>query len=142
MPPFKKFIVGIDYGTTHSGICISASQRGATDDVQVLVPYPGSRDYTGKAPTAIAYASENPNLDGDVWGFEVTPQSRSYVGTKLLLEMGSFNVDGLAFKALYGDDFAKVPDHKSAHDPCADFFRGLHRFLMQKVEREFSSDAL
>ncbi|OAQ95920.1 hypothetical protein LLEC1_04561 [Akanthomyces lecanii] len=61
-----KLIVGIDYGTTYSGISFALSNAADHKDITTWTKYPGafshSAEHSVKAPTRIALKEENEDL--------------------------------------------------------------------------------
>ncbi|KAK8210720.1 hsp70-like protein [Phyllosticta capitalensis] len=137
-----KIIVGVDYGTTFSGISYVPSNETSADKIEVLSQWPGTRYTVSKVPTSIAYASENPNLNADSWGFAVAPDSNSYTWTKLLLD-GSTTIaehDDLALKDLFGKGIMKLPPGKTAKQVCTDYLKGLSEYLTATLCKKFSQE--
>lgn len=70
-----KLIVGIDYGTTYSGISFAYSNATDFKDIFPWTKYPGSSSHGAehcvKAPTQVAFADENPDLEETAWGYQV-----------------------------------------------------------------------
>ncbi|GIJ99522.1 hypothetical protein Aspvir_001655 [Aspergillus viridinutans] len=75
-----RIVVGIDFGTTYSGIAWAL--QSSPEDVEVITFWPGARNRTTpKVPTTISY--ENGRL---LWGYQ-TPRFGEVVrGIKLLLD--------------------------------------------------------
>ncbi|KAK8190110.1 hsp70-like protein [Phyllosticta capitalensis] len=137
-----KIIVGVDYGTTFSGISYVASNETSADKIEILSQWPGTRHTVSKVPTSIAYASENPHLNADAWGFAVALDSVSYTWTKLLLD-GSATIaenDDPALKDLFGKGMMKLPPGKTAKQVCTDYLRGLSEYLSATLCKKFSRE--
>ncbi|KAF7905182.1 uncharacterized protein EAF01_005703 [Botrytis porri] len=81
-----KIIIGIDYGTTFSGVSYVTSDKVGLENITIMSPWPGDPHVSWKTPTRIAYSQENPKLTNNKWGFEVNSKLVSYSWTKLLLD--------------------------------------------------------
>jgi hypothetical protein len=81
---------------------------------------------------------------GFVSTFAVTPNLKSYTGTKLLLgrDVSLIDLDDPLPKDLYGDGFLDLPKNKTAQDVCDDFLRKLHQYVVVKLEKEVSPEVL
>ncbi|ORY17909.1 hsp70-like protein [Clohesyomyces aquaticus] len=136
----NKLLVGLDYGTTYSGLCFVLSNAADFKDIKAWHKWPGGpsehNEYLEKAPSRMAYASENSDLDQDAWGYEVDAGMTSYSWTKLLL-------DGSALKSEYDDPdlekaaangLMKLPQGKKAVDVVADYLKGMHRMFQQGMK--------
>jgi hypothetical protein len=113
------------------------SNASSFNDIQVISDWPGHRYTTYKAPSTIAYASENNRLFWDVWGYEVPAGARCYTWTKLLLDKDTLPTahDDPLLQDGVGDGMLRLPDGKAARDVCEDFLRGMYRYLSQVLVR-------
>ncbi|EMT74226.1 hypothetical protein FOC4_g10002707 [Fusarium odoratissimum] len=72
-----KLIVGIDYGTTYSGLSFALSNAADFKDIHPWTKYPGSSthiaEHCHKAPSWVAFKDENPDLDENAWGYQIEP---------------------------------------------------------------------
>ncbi|KAJ5355531.1 uncharacterized protein N7496_012743 [Penicillium cataractarum] len=72
-----RVVIGIDFGTTFSGVAWALENR--LDDVEVIQMWPG--DTSQKVPTVFDYCK------GKIrWGYQVDDTSKSIKGIKLLLD--------------------------------------------------------
>lgn len=71
-PGGRKIVVGIDFGTTFSGVAWAQSVR--PDRISVVNVWPnhaGRDEISGKVPTKLSYTG-----DGNVvWGFQIPPDA-------------------------------------------------------------------
>ncbi|KAK7539979.1 hsp70-like protein [Phyllosticta citribraziliensis] len=137
-----RIVVGVDYGTTYSGISYVASNETDPDKIEVINQWPGAPGVVAKVPTRIAYAVENPNLGTDKWGFAVSSGSISYTWTKLLLD-GSANhaeYDDPALQDLFGQGMMQLPPHRTAKQLCADYLAGLYEYMVAILCKKFSKE--
>ena len=131
----QVIIVGIDFGTTYSGIAYvcTVDKHG---DVQVLNEYSGGQlqsDVLEKVPTRLAYPFENGGKEA--WGYQVKPGMVSYSWFKLMLDeetdLAEYDDPLLRQSAAMG--FNKLPPGKDQKDVTADFLRYLYNHVMGKL---------
>lgn len=115
------------------------------EDINIISTWPGpGKDVAGtwKTPTRIAYRTENPELNGNKWGFEVGPKLRSYSWTKLLLdrhaETGDF--DDPALKDLAGTGLMRLPDHRNAQGVCQDFLSEIYTYTVTLLKKQITPE--
>ncbi|KAK8190988.1 hsp70-like protein [Phyllosticta capitalensis] len=135
-----KLIVGVDYGTTYSGISYVVSNETDVDQIEVINQWPGTSDTVCKVPTRIAYAKENPDWKEDKWGFSAGAQSYSW--TKLLLDRNTSLTehDDSALKDFFGTGMMSLPAGKTAKQVCADYLKFLHKYMVQTLCKRFGKD--
>jgi hypothetical protein len=101
-------------------------------------PNPGN---AVKAPSVIAYQSENPDEDcsEDQWGF-AADGLKSYSWTKLLLgkESRALDPNDPSVRKLFGPGHLQTPLGKGAKDVVTDYLRFLYSHFMKKIERSES----
>lgn len=89
-PSEDRLIVGVDFGTTFSGVAYAYS--ASPEDVDVVKSWPGGNGITSdKCPTEIAYTSPESNGDEDSadnarWGFQFKPEESRLRCIKLFLD--------------------------------------------------------
>ncbi|KAF2173293.1 hypothetical protein M409DRAFT_17235 [Zasmidium cellare ATCC 36951] len=99
-PPEDRLIVGVDFGTTYSGV--AAVYSATPDDVDIIKTWPGGNGITSdKVPTEISYdvnaaaptpdGSSDHNVNGTVqttvrWGFQFKPEETRLRCIKLFLD--------------------------------------------------------
>jgi hypothetical protein len=162
-----KIIVGIDYGTTFSGILSRTllrvgslvltqvplgvsyvtTDKSDIEDINIITQWPGrpgSSVTSWKTPTRIAYQRENHQLEGDKWGFEVNPKLNSYSWTKLLLDKN-------ATAAQYDDPsifsnkanprnpgMMQLPHFRDAPGVCEDYLHKVFEYVSASLRREMT----
>lgn len=131
-----KIIVGLDYGTTNSGISYVTSDQTSADKIEVIRQWPNGPGTIGKVPSLIAYRSENigENLDEDQWGFSASDYN-SCQWTKLLL--GKDPRTSAVATAAVGTTakYCTLPPFKSAKDVVRDYLAGLYKYLIERLQR-------
>lgn len=138
------------------GISFVHSSASGFKDIKPFTAWPGAHaennEHYEKAPSQIAYASENPGLRGDVWGYQVKPEHVSCSWTKLLLDKNALKTqfDGPALLD-YNDPahldsvangLMRVPQGKTASRVVQDYLRALHDTLMGSVRARLGEDIL
>ncbi|RJE22726.1 hypothetical protein PHISCL_04942 [Aspergillus sclerotialis] len=139
-----KIIVGVDYGTTYSGISYVESTKTRLEDINVITSWPDERGTSWKTPTRIAYVAENKDLSSSQWGFSVTPRMKSYSWTKLLLDKNTplTKFDDNSLRDLYGEGLLSLPRGKTAQKVVEDYLRYLYRHLMHTLEKQLGQAVL
>ncbi|KAK3348636.1 hypothetical protein B0T25DRAFT_546149 [Lasiosphaeria hispida] len=142
MAPGKRLIVGIDYGTTFSGISYAMSTTTKPEDVNFVAGW-GSRNrryqHELQVPSRIAYGETTE------WGYGIQPGTTAYCWTKLLLdrhtEITSFD-DTDILQKFEGAGLLQVPPGKTAQTVVGDFLGELYKFLMKTLEQKLSHSIL
>lgn len=91
----------------------------------------------------IAFASENPRLTRNNWGYEVTRNHKQYAWTKLLLDknvdLGAH--DDPSLRQMYGEEgFLGVPTDMTAKDVVRDYLAELYKHTVSVLIRELSKE--
>ena len=155
-----KIIVGVDYGTTFSGIFSSfitlrvsvliyrilgvsyvTTDKSDIDDINIISKWPGDAHTSWKTPTRIAYKAENPSLQSNKWGFEVNPKLTSYSWTKLLLDKNAAAAqydDPSLFSDISTKEMMRLPNFRDAPGVCEDFLREVFDYVSAKLRREMT----
>jgi hypothetical protein len=108
----------------------------------VIIEWPSRANLAWKVPSTIAYASENPNLHDDQWGYAVSQGAKSYTWTKLLMDMDvqRRDDDNPSMRAMYDSydcSFLCLPPDKSATDVCEDYLRGIYKYLVDYLTNRY-----
>ncbi|KAM5349521.1 hypothetical protein ACJ41O_006026 [Fusarium nematophilum] len=146
--PRARLVVGIDYGTTYSGIGFARSTATDFHDIHVWTAYPGASSHRSehceKAPSWIAFASENDDLTDNAWGYEVEPGMSICAWTKLLL-------DSTALSSEYDDPSLhndanngrmRLPPGETAKGVVTEYLRGIYRMYTQTMNEKFGERQL
>ncbi|KAL4925366.1 Hsp70 family protein [Aspergillus undulatus] len=122
-----RFVVGVDFGTTFSGIAFTAG--GSADDVEVHSQWPGGGNRTSaKVPSDISY--EGGRIQ---WGYQVGTFTEACRGLKLLLDEDNKlewtpSIDSKKVLQEYG---------KSPVEATSDYLRQLLKQTEQVIQRRF-----
>ncbi|PNS16892.1 Heat shock protein 12B [Sphaceloma murrayae] len=129
-----KIIVGIDFGTTFSGIAFQyAASDHAADRITLIKSWPGGNHQTSdKVPTQLVYKTDGGGLK---WGYEVQPTETSLRCIKLLLDEGQSFPDWASKAALEKELSDR---HKSATDVIADYMTKLHDFAIAELGKAYT----
>lgn len=139
-----KIIMGLDYGTTFSGVSFCTS-LGTFEDIEVINDWPSHRDTAWKTPTKIAYARENSSeIERDEWGYSVLSSYKCYMWTKLLLDRDAeiTEYDDPSLNEIFGAGLMRLPSNKSAKQVCEDYLKGLSAYATQVMQRRLGSGML
>jgi hypothetical protein len=155
--PKHKIIVGIDYGTTFSGMqvvfCLNISifnivagvsfvttDKSSIDDIKIISTWPGDPYGSWKTPTRIAYSAENPKISTNKWGFEVYPKLKSYSWTKLLLDKNAAvgEHDDPSLSGIVGPGMFRLPSFRDAPGVCEDFLHEVYLFVSKMLRQQLT----
>jgi molecular chaperone DnaK (HSP70) len=139
-PTRHKVVVGVDFGTTYSGVAMVWAVSADSRDIEVIAEWPGrmrKNEHLEKVPSKIAYASENEGLEENAWGYEVEPGMLSYSWIKLLLDenANSSEYDSPHLQDKIGNGLMKVPAGKTGEEVAADYLRCLYKHLIARLEK-------
>ncbi|KAM0161858.1 hypothetical protein ACHAPG_002204 [Botrytis cinerea] len=142
LSPLHKIIVGIDYGTTFSGIICGISTMQNSDELRILPLHAESENEQRKIPSRFAYAKENTILKKNAWGSEVGPRHTSCSWTKLLLDKNAVfgEDDDIISKLVIDDGMMHLPSHRDCKGVCEDFLQKLYVSFSGYAERTLGKD--
>ncbi|KAK4073118.1 uncharacterized protein Triagg1_5398 [Trichoderma aggressivum f. europaeum] len=145
--PRTKLLVGIDYGTTYSGVCFALSNASDFKDINTWTKYPGaashSAQHTIKAPTRVAFPEENDDLDRTAWGYEVEAGMKSYSWTKLLLDdtlPSEFDVTDT--HTTMDPEIMRLPNNMSAKDVAREYLAGMRKMFDENIKQNIGAHEL
>ncbi|EEP81902.1 conserved hypothetical protein [Uncinocarpus reesii 1704] len=144
-----KIIVGVDYGTTYTGVGFVTTAKNHIDDIVVITSWPGTGRHSEtvfKVPSRLAYPSENYRIQDVKWGFQVESGMTSYSWTKLLLDNNAsraeYDDETLTIQEAAGMPILRLPAGKSATDVVADFLTTIYKHTMGILEKQISEETL
>lgn len=140
-------IIGIDFGTTYSGV--AWCYTGDPERIRVIKNWPGNNKNLEKVETLLSYSVRN--TERYKWGFEVqqdssTPiawfklllndqkQSSSF-GKQLSNQIG-YDVDDVQLKQLQ-DTFATIPSGKEPVDLVEDYLKALQQHTLSVIKKAY-----
>ncbi|KAL2670672.1 hypothetical protein Neosp_014461 [[Neocosmospora] mangrovei] len=130
-------VIGIDFGTTYSGIAWATQTDFDNEQVNLITSWPGSGREEGKAPTEICYEDEM------LWGFEVDKETTPITWFKLLL----LKEEDLS-PELRSSEFllrARKMAHengKTAIDLIADYLRAIWCHTLESIAKDRGDSVL
>ncbi|KAG4293232.1 hypothetical protein FPRO06_12720 [Fusarium proliferatum] len=143
-----KLIVGIDYGTTYSGLSFALSNAADFKDIHPWTKYPGSSthiaEHCHKAPSWVAFKDENPDLDENAWGYQIEPGMKTYAWTKLLLDDQALatEYDDPDLNKAAGNGLMRLPAGRTAKDVVTEYLKGMHSMYKKAVIEKIGEDIL
>ncbi|ETI26304.1 hypothetical protein G647_03081 [Cladophialophora carrionii CBS 160.54] len=140
-----RIIVGVDFGTTYSGVAFVTSTK-TFKDVEVIQDWPGGlAGIAQKVPSLIAYAEENHDIgDEDRWGYDVDSGLLSCSWFKLLLDENTQKTefDDPLLQEAVGKSLMRIKPGKDAKDVTTDFLRLLHDYVMSQMQKVIGKTAM
>ncbi|GAA5969837.1 hypothetical protein JCM3765_004591 [Sporobolomyces pararoseus] len=134
----SKFSVGIDFGTTFSGVAYGSS-RLFSGQIRSILSWPGSYETFRKVPTCIAYYQDSPNEEAQViaWGLEASSLSiregfYKVEWFKLFLDPLVLREGQLAASAR----LPQLPVGKQPIDCITDYLSCLWRYAKERIIEE------
>ncbi|KAG9649800.1 hypothetical protein KCU95_g15447, partial [Aureobasidium melanogenum] len=81
----SQIVIGIDFGTTHSGVSWAVKTKEGPPHIRVINDWPNPKAQNAtsdKVPTTISYLDRRPHR----WGYQVGPQEQTFKWFKILLQ--------------------------------------------------------
>jgi hypothetical protein len=158
----SRIVLGLDYGTTFTGVAFSDS-TGTIRDIQLITDWPGTHGHNAvneKVPSQVAYGSlqtnpPNENIyDWGTWGNLIPPNTARQYWTKLKLDEKAKRPRELEMLlALISNDFTALnmrePEDeegppaypgKEAKDIVTDYLTGVKNHVFRSMERTFGKE--
>ncbi|KAG6006762.1 hypothetical protein E4U21_006747 [Claviceps maximensis] len=148
-PVADRLIVGVDFGTTFSGV--AAVYTATPEDVEIIKTWPGGNGITSdKVPTEISYDVRVPSSPGDdaaaaredavpKWGFQFRPEESRLRCIKLFLDP----VQKLPFYVSHLDTAAQLKrSGKTVLDAVTDYLTQIHGHTMATLTRRYGRSFL
>ncbi|KAH6621377.1 hypothetical protein B0J18DRAFT_225354 [Chaetomium sp. MPI-SDFR-AT-0129] len=132
-----RLIVGVDFGTTFSGV--AAVYTGTPDDIEIIKTWPGGNGITSdKVPTEISYdlpanapAGTAPTVK---WGFQFKPEESRLRCMKLFLDRSQ----KLPFYVSPLETAAQLKRyHKTVVDAVSDYLTQIYKHTMDTLQRRY-----
>ncbi|SPQ27368.1 2cfcd31d-971b-4c83-a73a-d7a505bce594 [Thermothielavioides terrestris] len=137
-PPINdRLIVGVDFGTTFSGV--AAVYTGTPDDIEIIKTWPGGNGITSdKVPTEISYdlpAGAAPGTAPTVkWGFQFKPEEPRLRCIKLFLDRSQ----KLPFYVSPLETAAQLRRYnKTVVDAVSDYLTQIYKHTMDTLTRRY-----
>ncbi|KAF7189778.1 Heat shock 70 kDa protein 12B [Pseudocercospora fuligena] len=143
-----KIIVGVDFGTTYTGVSWVTTEdatQKTVEDIICIRDWPGpvkDADFSWKTPSCISYGTNN-DIDHNTWGYEVLPRMKCFSWMKLLLEpQQASKYDVTSLTVSVGAGVLDLPEGKTPVELCADFLREIVIFAYGQLSRRHSEETL
>ncbi|KAL1859248.1 hypothetical protein Plec18170_002364 [Paecilomyces lecythidis] len=138
-----SMIVGVDFGTTFSGI----STVNSTDDVglvKIMRNWPGINDNYDKVPSIISYGNGTSDSSSLLWGYQVRPEMESSTWFKLLLvqDAATEEHDDPLLRQCAGRGLMRTIGDKQPAQICQDYLRCLYNHVLETLKMECSASVL
>ncbi|KAJ9263167.1 hypothetical protein DTO195F2_3145 [Paecilomyces variotii] len=138
-----SMIVGVDFGTTFSGI----STVNSTDDVglvKVMRNWPGLTENYDKVPSTISYDNETLANSPCRWGYQVGGEMKSSTWFKLLLvqDAATEEHDDPLLRQCAGKGLMRTVAGKQPAEICRDYLRCLYNHVLETLKMECSASVL
>ncbi|KAI1107360.1 actin-like ATPase domain-containing protein [Jackrogersella minutella] len=132
-----RLIVGVDFGTTYSGV--AAVYTSTPDDVEIIKTWPGGNGITSdKVPTEILYDFP-PNAPPDTkpnvkWGFQFKPEESRLRCIKLFLDRSQ----KLPFYVSPQETATQLKKYnKTVVDAVSDYLTEIYKHTMDTLTRRY-----
>ncbi|RHZ64968.1 hypothetical protein CDV55_100109, partial [Aspergillus turcosus] len=142
MNPKGKLVVGVDYGTTFTGVSYAFLGEASLPIIQLVRSWPGLYGLGGiSPPSTIAYPQDNPAIQKICWGFEVESGTSACSWTKLLLDTGvdTTQFNDKALEAATATGIMKLPYGKVAIQVVTDFLREVYLHTCQELKEDLGN---
>ncbi|KAI1781160.1 actin-like ATPase domain-containing protein [Hypoxylon cercidicola] len=132
-----RLIVGVDFGTTFSGV--AAVYTSTPDDVEIIKTWPGGNGITSdKVPTEISYdfpPNASPGTDPNVkWGFQFKPEESRLRCIKLFLDRSQ----KLPFYVSPQETATQLKKYnKTVVDAVSDYLTEIYKHTMDQLTRRY-----
>jgi len=144
--PQDRLVVGVDFGTTYSGV--AAVYSATPDDVDIIKTWPGGNGITSdKVPTEIAYdevPSQQPESNGDAngepvpqnirWGFQFKPEEPRLRCIKLFLDR---NQKLPPFVSPLSTAAQLRKCERTVMDAVSDYLTKIYEHTMETLQRRY-----
>ncbi|KAI0882521.1 actin-like ATPase domain-containing protein [Annulohypoxylon maeteangense] len=137
MPINDRLIVGVDFGTTFSGV--AAVYTSTPDDVEIIKTWPGGNGITSdKVPTEITYdfpPNSTPETKPNVkWGFQFKPEESRLRCIKLFLDRSQ----KLPFYVSPQETATQLKKYnKTVIDAVSDYLTEIYKHTMDTLTRRY-----
>ncbi|XXG97023.1 Aquaporin-1 [Hypoxylon texense] len=132
-----RLIVGVDFGTTFSGV--AAVYTSTPDDVEIIKTWPGGNGITSdKVPTEISYdfpPNASPGTKPNVkWGFQFKPEESRLRCIKLFLDRSQ----KLPFYVSPQETATQLKKYnKTVVDAVSDYLTEIYKHTMDQLTRRY-----
>ncbi|PUU82768.1 hypothetical protein B9Z19DRAFT_1120153 [Tuber borchii] len=136
-----RLIVGVDFGTTYSGLAYIHTTEPDYKNIEVIDSWPGRGNTNhAKVPTEISYSDK-----GATWGYDIPPNGIRYGFFKLLLDVNAAETqyddprlatsNPQSMESSYAN--IPLPPGKTAAETTTDYLKLLYTHLMKILHQRF-----
>ncbi|KAF7551172.1 hypothetical protein G7Z17_g5193 [Cylindrodendrum hubeiense] len=131
-------IIGIDFGTTYSGVAWATKTDFQSEQINVITSWPGSGREEGKAPTELYYEH-----DQIMWGYNMDSDVDPIRWFKLLLlKDEDISPELKSSEFLLRARKMMKENRKTAIDLISDYLRMLWKHILDTIARDRGEDVL
>ncbi|KAL6400259.1 hypothetical protein AUP68_15955 [Ilyonectria robusta] len=131
-------IIGIDFGTTYSGVAWATKVDFESEQINVITTWPGNGREEGKAPTELYYEH-----DQIMWGYEMDSDVDPIRWFKLLLlKEEDISPELRSSEFLLRARKMMKENGKTAMDLISDYLRMLWKHIMDTISRDRGPNVL
>ncbi|KAF1978029.1 actin-like ATPase domain-containing protein [Bimuria novae-zelandiae CBS 107.79] len=133
-PVQDRLIVGVDFGTTYSGV--AAVYSATPDDIDIIKTWPGGNGITSdKVPTEIAYVAPSDPLKPNIkWGFQFKPEETRLRCIKLFLDR-NHKLPHFVSPLETAAQLRKY--EKTVMEAVSDYLAQIHKHTMETLTRRY-----
>ncbi|EAW24046.1 Hsp70 family protein [Aspergillus fischeri NRRL 181] len=139
MNPKGKLVVGVDYGTTFTGVSYAFLGETSLPIIKLVRswPAPYGHVHCTKVPSRIAYPQGNCAIQKHSWGFRIEHGVPAFSWTKLLLDSGVdiTEFSDRALEAATAMGIMKLPHGKIAIQVVTEFLREVYVHICRELEK-------
>ncbi|KAK6332125.1 hypothetical protein TWF718_002659 [Orbilia javanica] len=152
-PDEARLIVGVDYGTTFTGVAHGHTGSKTVESIQVINSWPGHGNTNeDKTPSQIAYGSGDDFPNGFRWGSDIPIDKNlvRHVWVKLLLNSPSTANDGANMNAdptfankptiKPPSGYMALPPGKTAIDVVSDYLSGVYAHTIDRLSQHYGKE--
>lgn len=150
-----RLIVGVDYGTTFTGVAYGHTGSKTIESIQVINSWPGQGNANEvKTPSQIAYGSGDDFPHGFRWGSDIPVDKNliRIVWVKLLLNSPSTSNNGANMDAdptfankptlKPPSGYMTLPPGKMAIDVVADYLSGVYVHTLERLYQHYGKESV
>ncbi|KAL4785486.1 hypothetical protein BJX76DRAFT_356042 [Aspergillus varians] len=136
-----QLVIGIDFGTTFSGVAWATPESFGADQINLVSAWPGTGREEGKTPTELLYDEGKP-----MWGYNIPGGADTVRGFKLLLLHDEDLTEDIRTSEFFLRARRMLKDtKKTVVGLIADYLRALWRHALETINKslgEFVVDGL
>ncbi|KAL4736402.1 hypothetical protein BDV11DRAFT_211253 [Aspergillus similis] len=133
-----QLVIGIDFGTTFSGVAWATPEYFEADQINLISAWPGTGREEGKAPTELLYDDEK-----TMWGYNIPGGADTVRGFKLLLLHDEDLTDDVKTSEFFLRAKKMVRDTgKTPVGLIADYLRALWQHTMDTINKALGDSVM